>query len=115
MASIINAESDRVRTGVIPGAINHPFTEDVVISSSKAVSFKPTDALAIAYRQMIPSTNTEIIVHCRTGHQASQTYFVLKHLLGYPKVRWYEPRWNEWAARPELPFVSEARDLKGQK
>jgi thiosulfate/3-mercaptopyruvate sulfurtransferase len=31
---------------------------------------------------MIPSTNTEVIVHCRTGHQANQTFFVLKHLLG---------------------------------
>ena len=38
--------------------------------------------LATAYRQMIPSTNTEVIVHCRTGHQANQTFFVLKHLLG---------------------------------
>jgi len=108
-------KSDEARAGHIPGAINRPFTEDVVISSHKAVSFKPTDALAIAYRRIIPSTNTEIIVHCRTGHQASQTYFVLKHLLGYPKVRWYDAGWTEWAARPELPVVSETRDVEDPK
>ena len=54
-------------------------------------------------------------MHCRTGHQASQTFFVLKRLLGYPNVRWYDAGWTEWAARPELPIVSETRDLKDQK
>ena len=64
---------------------------------------------------MIPSTNTEIIVHCRTGHQASQTFFVLKHQLGIPNVHRYDAGWTEWAARPELPIGSETRDLEGQK
>lgn len=108
-------KSDEARAGHIPGALNRPFTEDVITSSNKVVSFKPTAALAAAYRQMIPSTNTEIIVHCRTGHQASQTFFVLKHLLGYPQVRWYDAGWTEWAARPELPVVNETRDLNSQK
>ena len=108
-------KSDEARAGHVPGALHRAFTEDVTTSSNMIVSFKPTDALAAAYRQMIPSTNTEVIVHCRTGHQASQTYFVLKRLLGYPKVRWYDAGWTEWAARSELPIVSEAEDLKGQK
>jgi thiosulfate/3-mercaptopyruvate sulfurtransferase len=64
---------------------------------------------------MIPSTNTEVIVHCRTGHQASQTFFVLKRLLGYPNVRWYDAGWTEWAARPELPIVNETQDIKSKK
>lgn len=42
-------------------------------------------------------------------HQASQTFFVLKHVLGYPNVRWYDAGWTEWAARPDLPVV------KGQR
>ena len=108
-------KSDEARAGHIPGALNRPFTEDVITSSNKVVTFKPTDALAAAYSQIIPSKNTEVIVHCRTGHQASQTFFVLKHLLGYPNVRWYDAGWTEWAARPELPIVNETRDLKGQK
>lgn len=103
-------KSDEARAGHIPGALSRPFTEDVVTSPDKTVSFKPSDALAAAYREIIPSTNTEIIVHCRTGHQASQTYFVLKRMLGYQNVRWYDAGWTEWAARPELPIVSETRN-----
>ena len=102
-------KSDEARAGHIPGALNRPYTEDVVTNSSKAVACKPLDALAAAYGQMIPSKDADVIVHCRTGHQASQTYFVLKHLLGYPHVLWYDAGWTEWAARPELPVVSETK------
>jgi thiosulfate/3-mercaptopyruvate sulfurtransferase len=45
----------------------------------------------------------------RSGHQASQTYFVLTRLLGYTHVRWYDAGWTEWAARPEWPVVSEVK------
>lgn len=107
-------KSDEARAGHIPGAISRPFTEDVITSSNKVVSFKPTDALVVAYRQIIPSKDTEVIVHCRTGHQASQTFFVLKRLLGYPNVRWYDAGWTEWAARSELPIVNETQDVKSK-
>ncbi len=96
-------KSDEARAGHIPGALNRAYTEDVVTNLNKVITFKPTADLAAAYGRLIPSTNTEVIVHCRTGHQASQTFFVLKHLLGYPHVRWYDAGWTEWAARPELP------------
>jgi thiosulfate/3-mercaptopyruvate sulfurtransferase len=108
-------KSDEARAGHIPGALNRPYTEDVVTATNKVVTFKPPDALAAAYAQMIPSKDTEVIVHCRTGHQASQTYFVLKHLLGYPNVRWYDAGWTEWAARRELPVVNETRVGKPAK
>jgi thiosulfate/3-mercaptopyruvate sulfurtransferase len=98
-------KSDEARAGHIPGAVNRPFTEDVVVDSNKVATLKPVDVLAAAYRQLIPSRDSDIIVHCRTGHQASQTYFILKHLLGYPNVRWYDAGWTEWAARPELPVA----------
>jgi thiosulfate/3-mercaptopyruvate sulfurtransferase len=68
---------------------------------------KPTRELAEAYAKLIPSTDAPVIIHCRTGHQASQTYFVLTRLLGYTRVRWYDAGWTEWAARSELPVSSE--------
>lgn len=108
-------KSDEARAGHIPGAISRPFTEDLITSSTKVVTFKPTDALAAAYSEIIPSKDTEVIVHCRTGHQASQTFLVLKRLLGYPKVLWYDAGWTEWAARPELPIVNETEVLKDRK
>lgn len=67
-------KSDEARAGHIPGALNRAFTEDVVTSSNKVVALKSLDTLAAAYAQMIPSKDAEVIVHCRTGHQASQTY-----------------------------------------
>ncbi len=101
----VGKKSDEARAGHIPGALNRPYTEDVVTSSNKVSSFQPIKALAAAYNQIIPSKETEVIVHCRTGHQASQTFFVLKRLLGYPNVRWYDAGWTEWAARMELPVA----------
>jgi thiosulfate/3-mercaptopyruvate sulfurtransferase len=98
-------KSDEARAGHIPGAVNRAFSEDVIVTSNKVVTFKPIADLAAAYSQIVPSKDTEVIVHCRTGHQASQTFFVLKHLLGYTNVRWYDAGWTEWAARPELPIV----------
>jgi thiosulfate/3-mercaptopyruvate sulfurtransferase len=43
----------------------------------------------------------------RTGPLASQTYFMLKPLLGYPRVRWYDAGWTEWAARRDLPVAND--------
>ena len=96
-------KSDEARAGHIPGALNRPFSEDLV-KVEGATLFKPVDELAAAYAALIPSKETRVIVHCRTGHQASQTFFVLKRLLGYRQVLWYDAGWTEWAARPELPI-----------
>lgn len=100
-------KSDEARAGHIPGALNRPYTQDLATGpeGKPASFFKPVSELAEEYAKLIPAKDTEVIVHCRTGHQASQTWFVLKHLLGYPHVRWYDAGWTEWSARPELPVV----------
>jgi len=95
-------KSDEARAGHIPGAVNRPFTEDVV-SANGVTRFKPVEDLAKAYAAIVPSKDARVIVHCRTGHQASQTFFVLRNLLGYSDVLWYDAGWSEWAARPDLP------------
>jgi len=97
-------KSDEARAGHIPGTVNRPFSEDVV-KTDQEVRFKPVSELAGAYEKIIPTRETPVIVHCRTGHQASQTFFVLKRLLGYKNVYYYDAGWTEWAARPELPVA----------
>ena len=95
-------KSDEARAGHIAGALNRPYTEDLA-GTDKYKQFKPIEALATEYSKLVPSQDTPVIVHCRTGHQASQTFFVLTHLLGYRNVFWYDAGWSEWAARLELP------------
>lgn len=97
------AKTEEARAGHIPGAINRPFTTDIV-KKDGVVLFKSPEELAQAYGKILPSRTAPVIVHCRTGHQASQTFFVLKHLLGYSSVLYYDAGWTEWAARPELPI-----------
>ncbi len=95
-------KSDEARAGHIPGALNRPFTEDLV-KVNEIPQFKPVGDLAEAYAGIIPSKDATVIVHCRTGHQASQTFFVLKRLLGYRNVLWFDAGWTQWAAIRELP------------
>lgn len=95
-------KSDGGRAGHIPGAVNRPYTEDYE-QVNGITKLKPLESLARSYGAIIPSKDSRIIVHCRTGHQASQTFFVLKHLLRYQNVMWYDAGWSEWASRPDLP------------
>jgi len=97
------SKSDEARAGHIPGAINRPYTEDLV-KVNDVPQFKPLEELAKAYARIIPSRDSTVIIHCRTGHQASQTFFVLKRLLGYRNILWYDAGWSQWAAKKELPI-----------
>lgn len=93
-------KSEESRPGHIPGAVNRPFSLDLL--SGKAL-FKTEAELKQAYESLGIQTKETLIVSCRTGHQASQTYFVLKYLLKHPDVRWFGASWSAWSARLELP------------
>ncbi len=92
-------KSDEARAGHIPGAVNRPMKADL----TEAGLLKPVPELEQAYSALIRTKDTPVIVYCRTGHQASQTYFILTRLLGYTHVSWYDASWTQWSANRELP------------
>jgi thiosulfate/3-mercaptopyruvate sulfurtransferase len=73
---------------------------------------KSTEQLAKAYASLVPNKQTTVVIHCRTGHQASQTFFVMRYLLGFERVLWYDAGWSEWASRSELPVENDAQSSR---
>jgi thiosulfate/3-mercaptopyruvate sulfurtransferase len=81
------------RGGHIPGAVNIPWAQAVHDSDG---TFKNTDELKQLYESKGITPDKEIIAYCRIGERSSHTWFVLKYLLGYPKVKNYDGSWTEW-------------------
>jgi thiosulfate/3-mercaptopyruvate sulfurtransferase len=88
------------RGGHIPGAAN--------ITWSKAVqddgTFKPAAELQALYEGQGVTSDKEVIAYCRIGERSSHTWFVLKYLLGYPRVRNYDGSWTEWGSLIGAPI-----------
>lgn len=80
------------RGGHIPGAVNIPWAQAV----DEDGRFKSPEALRELYQSRGITPDKDIIAYCRIGERSSHTWFVLKYLLGYPKVRNYDGSWTEW-------------------
>lgn len=82
------------RSGHIPGSINVDF---YLTNLNQNETFKSVSELKTAYESNGITKDKEIVVYCQGGIRAAHTYIVLKHLLGYPKVRNYVGSIGEWA------------------
>lgn len=82
------------RTGHIPGAILLNFFPT---NRGADGNFKSVNELKAAYEAKGITKDKEIITYCQAGVRAADTYFVLKHILGYPKVKNYANSIGEWA------------------
>jgi len=81
------------RGGHIPGANNIPWATAVNDADG---TFKSVEELNQIYQPKGITTDKDVICYCRIGERSSHTWFVLKYLLGYSKVRNYDGSWTEW-------------------
>lgn len=91
-----------VRNGHIPGAKNIPWPAFTEAENSQEDLKNPHQLKSLdeirkilADKKIKPSD--DVIVSCSTGREATLQYVVLKHLLGYPKVRIYDGSWTEYS------------------
>ncbi len=94
-----------LRAGHIPGAHGVPWSRAV----NDDGTFKSADEMKKIYEQEIGLTpGDNVIAYCRIGERSSLTWFVLKYLLGYEKVRNYDGSWCEWGNLVRVPIVKGA-------
>jgi len=91
------------RAGHIPGAVNIPWAKAV----NDDGTFKDVDEIRRLYEELGVKPDKEVIVYCRIGERAAFTYFVLRHLLGFPRVRVYDGSWSEWGNMVGAPIEKE--------
>lgn len=98
----VGEKSTEARPGHIPGARNRLFSRDLVRTES-GHWWLAADELRKQYDALGFAPDDSIVVHCRTGHTASTTWFLLRYMLGYKDVKWFNGSWTEWAERKDLP------------
>ena len=87
------------RGGHIPGAQNIPWGQAVRENGT----FKSAPDLKALYEGKGVTPDKEVITYCRIGERSSHTWFLLKYLLGYPKVSNYDGSWTEWGSMVGMP------------
>jgi len=88
------------RGGHIPGAVNIPWS----LAVKEDGTFKSAEELSKLYQSKGVTPDKEVLTYCRIGERSAFTWFVLKYLLGYPKVRNYDGSWTEWGNMVRNPI-----------
>ncbi|MGQ9608817.1 MAG: sulfurtransferase [bacterium] len=88
------------RKGHIKGAISHFWANDL----NSDGTWKSKEELIKTYEKLGITPEKDIIVSCGQGQMSAHTYFTLKYILGYPKVRNYDGSFNEWSNNESLPI-----------
>jgi thiosulfate/3-mercaptopyruvate sulfurtransferase len=90
-----------LRGGHIPGAKSVPWSR----AAADDATFRTREDLAAIYQDEAGlRPDDDVVVYCRIGERSSHTWFVLHHLLGYPRVRNYDGSWTEWGNSVRAPI-----------
>ncbi len=95
-------EGPWIRKGHIPGAISHPWTEDVAASGA----WKSRSDLQAAYEALGVTPGKSVITTCGQGQMSAHTYVTLKYVLGYAKVANHDGGFSEWSSHADLPVTT---------
>ena len=91
-----------LRGGHIPGARSVPWARAINPDDG---TFKTADELKAIYEgEAGLKPGDDVIAYCRIGERSSHTWFALKFLLGYDKVRNYDGSWTEWGNLVGVPL-----------
>ena len=91
-----------LRGGHIPGARSVPWARAI---NPEDGTFKPAAELRELYEKTNKlRPNQPTIAYCRIGERSSHTWFALKYLLGFKKVKNYDGSWTEWGNSVGLPI-----------
>ena len=88
------------RAGHIPSAQSIPWASAVRDDGT----FKSAEELRELYAGRGITPEKEITAYCRIGERSAHTWFVLRELLGYERVRNYDGSWTEWGNLVDVPI-----------
>jgi len=93
------ATADAGRAGHVPGAISVP----IDLLRNEDETLKSPDELRRVLEAAGVASEKRVIAYCTIGNRASQAWFALKYLLGYPDVSVYYGSWVEWGKIADTP------------
>lgn len=88
--------------GHIPGAINHPYEDNLDFSGE----FMSAEELKGEYKDLIGNRDPANIIHmCGSGVTACHNILAMEHA-GLKGSKLYAGSWSEWITRPERPVTT---------
>ncbi|MBL8207477.1 MAG: sulfurtransferase [Blastocatellia bacterium] len=97
------ADASLAKLGHIPGAVSIFWMDKNLVSKENPVLKTPQELRQI-YEAAGATQGKKVVSYCRTGVQASHTYFVAKYL-GY-EVAMYDGSFSEWVTLEGAPVIT---------